>query len=152
MSRTTRWVTLAANIGALAAVILIVVQLQQNRELMRAQVRHELSTVIVEMVNSWANNSQLASVLRRGNLGEPLTPDELMQFRMRNNALFRYWENVHYQYRQGLYDHVEFAKQKEAWKATFASGVGAVTYWCEVRTLYSPLFMAEMDGLLPKRC
>lgn len=152
MSRATRWVTLAANIGALAAVILIVVQLQQNRELMRAQVRHELSTVIVEMVNSWANNSQLASVLRRGNLGEPLTSDELMQFRMRNNALFRYWENVHYQYRQGLYDRVEFAKQKEAWKATFASSVGAIAYWCEVRTLYSPRFMAEMDGLLPKRC
>jgi hypothetical protein len=150
--RHTRWVTLAANIGGLAAVILIVVQLQQNRELMRAQVRHELSTVIVELINSWANNGQLASVLRRGNLGEPLTPDELMQFRMRNNALFRYWENVHYQYRRGLYDRVEFAKQKDAWKATFAGSVGAIAYWCEVRTLYSPLFMVEMDGLLPRKC
>jgi len=150
--RHTRWVTLAANIGGLAAVILIVVQLQQNRELMRAQVRHELSTVIVELINSWANNGQLASVLRRGNLGEPLTPDELMQFRMRNNALFRYWENVHYQYRRGLYDRVEFAKQKDAWKATFAGSVGAIAYWCEVRTLYSPHFMVEMDGLLPRKC
>jgi hypothetical protein len=53
---------------------------------------------------------------------------------------------------QGLYDRVEFGRQKDAWKATFATSVGAISYWCEVRTLYSPRFMAEMDALLPKRC
>jgi hypothetical protein len=150
--KSARWLPLAANLGALIGVTLIVVQLQQNRLMMRTQVRHELSTVIVELLNSWANNGQLAGVLRRGNLGEPLTPDELMQYNMRNNALFRYWENVHYQYRQGLYDRVEFMKHKDAWRATFASGVGATAYWCQVRTLYSPLFMAEMDGLIPTKC
>jgi hypothetical protein len=116
---------------------------------MRAQVRHELATTIVDLLNTPASNIQLASVLRRGGLGERLTDDEQFQFRIRSNALFRYWEDVHYQYRQGLYDEVEYSRQKAAWKATFASSVGLVTYWHEVRTLYSPLFASEIDGLLP---
>jgi hypothetical protein len=146
--RLGRWLTVGANVGALIGLLLVVVQLQQNRELMRAQIRHELAMGIVDLLNSPAGNSQLAGVLRRGALGEELTLDEIYQFRLRSNALLRYWEDVHYQYRQGLYDQVEYSKQKEAWGASLASSVGLVSYWCEVRTLYSPRFMNEMDGLL----
>lgn len=149
--RFTRWLPLVANVGALIGLLLVVVQLQQNRDLMRAQIRHELAMGIVELLNSPAGNSQLASVLRRGALGDQLTPDEEYQFHLRSNALLRYWENVHYQYRQGLYDEIEFSKQKEAWGAALATSVAFVDYWCEVRTLYSPLFMKEMDDLLTTR-
>jgi hypothetical protein len=84
------------------------------------------------LLNSAAANSQLANVLRRGGAGEELTADERYQFRARTNALFRYWEDVHYQYRQGLYDEEEFSKHKEAWRAYLAASKGAVAYWCEV--------------------
>jgi hypothetical protein len=142
-------IALGANCVTILGLIMVIVQLQQNRALMRAQVRHELATTIVDLLNTSANNSQLASVLRRGSLGEELTADEQFQFRLRSNALLRYWEDVHYQYRLGLYDEVEYSRQKAAWKATFASSIGFVSYWCEVRTLYSPLFASEIDGLLP---
>jgi len=147
--RLMQWIALAANAGTIVGLLMVIMQLQQNRTLMRAQVRHELATTIVDLLNTPASNSQLASVLRRGGLGERLTDDELFQFRIRSNALFRYWEDVHYQYRQGLYDEVEYSRQKAAWKATFASSVGFVNYWFEVRTLYSPRFASEIDGLLP---
>ena len=142
-------IALAANCVTILGLVLVIVQLQQNRTLMRAQVRHELASTIVDLLNSSATNSQLAGVLRRGNLGEQLTADEEFQFRLRSNALLRYWEDVHYQFRLGLYDEVEYSRQKAAWKATFASSVGFVKYWSEVRTLYSPHFAAEIDGLLP---
>jgi len=113
---------------------------------MRAQVRHDLAVGIVDLLNVPAANAQLASVLRRAGAGETLTPDEQFQFELRSNALLRYWEDVHYQYRQGLYDEIEFAKQKAAWQATMANSVGLVAYWCRVRSLYSPRFMAELDS------
>jgi hypothetical protein len=72
-------------------------QLQQNRTLMRAQVRHQLAATIVDLLNTPASNSQLASLLRRGAAGEKLTDDEEFQFRLRSNALLRYWEDVHYE-------------------------------------------------------
>ena len=147
--RLMQWIALAANGGTIVGLLMVIMQLQQNRTLMRAQVRHELATTIVELLNSSASNSQLASVLRRAGAGEQLTEDEQFQFRLRSNALLRYWEDVHYQFRLGLYDEVEYSRQKAAWKATFASSVGFVKYWFEVRTLYSPRFAAEIDGLLP---
>lgn len=150
--RFNRWLVFGANIATLLGLLLVVIQLQQSRELMRAQVRHDMAAGIVELLNSSAGNSQLASVLRRGGLGEDLTADELYQFRLRTNALFRYWEDVHYQYRQGLFDESEYSRQKEAWRASFAKSKGAVTYWCEVRSLYSPKFMAELNALLPTHC
>ena len=149
--RLIQSIALAANCVTILGLLLVIVQLRQNRSLMRAQVRHELASTIVDLLNSSANNSQLASLMRRAGLGEQLTADEQFQFRLRSNALLRYWEDVHYQYRLGLYDEVEYSRQKAAWKASFASSIAFVNYWCEVRTLYSPLFASEIDGLLPPR-
>jgi hypothetical protein len=149
--RLIQSIALAANCVTILGLLLVILQLQQNRTLMRAQVRHELASTIVDLLNSSANNSQLAGVLRRGSLGEKLTEDEQLQFQLRSNASLRYWEDVHYQFRLGLYDEVEYSRQKAAWKATFAHSVGFVKYWSEVRTLYSPRFAAEIDGLLPSQ-
>ena len=135
--------------GTIIGLLIVITQLQQNSTLMRAQVRHELATTIVDLLNSSASNGRFAGVERRAGLGEQLTEDERFQFRLRSNALFRYWEDVHYQYRLGLYDEVEYSRQKAAWKATFANSVGLVNYWSEMWTLYSPRFASEIDGLLP---
>lgn len=145
----SRWLTLGANIGVLIGLLLLVVELNQNHEMMRSQTRHDMSMGIVDLLLTPASNEQLADVLYRGRIGGELTPEERFQFNLRTNALFRYWEDVHYQYRAGLYDEVEFSKQRDAWQAGLAQNVGQRAYWCDVRELYSPEFMAEMDSIMP---
>lgn len=148
-SRAAQWLGVAANLGALVGLLLVVVQLRQNRDLMRAQVRHELASGATNVLLQTAVNPQLASVMRRANAGDSLSPDEAVQFRSRSNALLRYAEDVHYQYRQGLYDEEEFTRQKEAWRLSFERSVAFSRYWCEARPLYSPRFAATMDSLVP---
>ena len=145
--RLNRWLTLGANLGVLLGIVLVIVELNQNRDMMRAQTRHELSMGIVELLLVPSSNEQLSDVMYRAGTGAELSPEELFQFHMRTNALFRYFENVHYQYRVGLYDETEFARQRSAWRASMAASVGMAQYWCRVRTLYSPEFAAEMDSL-----
>ena len=144
-----RWLSLAANFAVLAGIVLVIVELKQNRDMMRAQTRHELAMGIVDLLQAPANNEQLAGVLYRAHSGDELSPSEQFQFELRTNALFRYWEDVHYQFRVGLYDETEFERQRGAWEASFSWSVPQRDYWCRVRTLYSPEFMAEMDRLLP---
>lgn len=146
--RLTRWVTLGANAGVLAGLVLVVVELRQSREMTRAEIRHDLSMGVVDLLLVPANNQQLADVLYRAQTDSELSPEELFQFQLRTNALFRYWEDAHYQYRVGLYDKIEFERQRGAWKAFFARTPRGRTYWCEVRDLYSPDFASEMDRLL----
>jgi hypothetical protein len=149
--RLARWLTLGANLGVLVGLLLLIVELNQNREMMRAQIRHELAMGIVDLLQAPATDAQLADVLLRGINGEELKPTEKYQFEMRTNALFRYWEDVHYQYRIGLYDDSEFSRQRAAWKVSLERSRLAAEYWCRVRQLYSPEFAAEMDSLLPDR-
>jgi hypothetical protein len=104
---------------------------------------------IVELQITTGTNQQLVELLERADNGEELGGAEWRQVFYRFNALVRYWENVHYQYRQDLYDEVEFAKQREAWRDTFERGPAITGFWCEKRLLYSPEFMAELDSLLP---
>jgi hypothetical protein len=148
----TRWLTLGANLGVLVGIILLIVELDQNRDMMRAQTRHDLAMGIVDLLQVPASNEQLADILFRAQSGGDLSPAELFQFQLRTNALFRYWEDVHYQYRVGLFDEVEFARQRGAWKASLKNSRLGAEYWCKVRSLYSPEFMAEMDSLLINAC
>lgn len=147
-----RWLTLGANAAVLIGIALLILELSQNRDMMRAQTRHELSMGIVDLLQTAASNEQLADVLLRAHAGERLTATELFQFQMRTNALFRYWEDVHYQYRAGLYDDVEFGRQRDAWRVSLANSRLGQLYWCQVRSQYSPQFMAEMDRLLDTAC
>ncbi len=147
--RLNRWLTLGANLGVLVGLMLLVLELDQNHEMMRAQTRHELAMGIVDLLQVPASNQQLADLMYRAGTGGELTPQETFQFNMRTNALLRYWEDVHYQYRVGLYDEVEFSKQRDAWRAALENSQRMRVYWCEVRGLYSPDYMSEMDALLP---
>ena len=44
----TRWLTLGANIAVLIGIVLVIVELTQNREMMRAQTRHDMAIGIVD--------------------------------------------------------------------------------------------------------
>ena len=146
-----RWLTLGANLGVLAGILLLVFELVQSRELMRAQTRNEISAGIVELQMAVATNPQLSELLHRAASGEELSPEETTQFEHRANAMFRYYENVHYQHRQGLYDDPEFAAQRDAWQSFLRVTVYR-HYWCSNRHLYSEKFKALFDYLVDGYC
>ena len=148
--RLNRWLTLVANIGVLIGIILLLVELAQNREMMRAQTRHDMAMGIVEMQHAAAEDEQLADIMRRSLAGEELTPTERFRHRLRLNALLRYWEDVHYQYRLGLYDEPEFSSQREAWRASFLNTNHLREYWCETKGRYSEDFRLELNALMPE--
>jgi hypothetical protein len=144
--RLNRWLTLGANLGVLVGIILLILELEQNREMMRAQTRNEVSVQIVDLLSQVATSDELSSLLFRSGSGEPLSDAELIQFRHRALAMLRYFENVHYQYRQGMYDEEEFSAQQEAWRG-FVSNATYVSIWCTWRETFSPDFKVAFEAL-----
>ena len=45
-----RWLTIGANLGVLIGLLLLIAELNQNRDMMRAQVRHDLAMGIVDLL------------------------------------------------------------------------------------------------------
>lgn len=136
-----------ANVGVIAGILLLAYELDQNRQMAATQTRNELQQGLVDMLLVPADNMQLADVIVRANRGEDLSPSEVLMYRLRSEAVFRYWENVHYQNRQGMYDQSEFSKHLQAMETVLARNAGLVDYWCEDRELYSERFSEEIDSM-----
>lgn len=148
ISKIVEGLQLLASVGVLIGIALLIYELGQNREMMRAQVRHDLSMGLIEVVGWTATSERLASIVRRGDAGEILTPDESVQYWDRATALFRYWQNIHYQYRLGLYDAPQYASHRLTIVEYLNESRLMVDYWCQARHTYDSSFASEIEGTL----
>ena len=145
--------SILANLGVLTGILLLVFKLNQNRDMMRAQTRTAVSEGLTSYLTAIGANAQVASVVSRGNaggegaFGEELSDAEGGQYIYLQQAMFSYFENVHYQYRNDLYDESEFNAQRNAWRRLFALK-GVAEGWCRTRHERSPEFVGEVDSLL----
>ena len=146
--KVNRWLTLGANIGVLIGIILLVVELSQNRDMIRAQTRNDISQQLSNRLLAVGTNSQMASVMRRARVGDELTRDEETQVYFYLVANMRDWENIHYQYRHGTFDEREFDAEKSAWRQVIRDNSAFQYVWCYSRQNYSPDFVAELESLL----
>jgi hypothetical protein len=76
----TRWLAIGGNAAVVIGLLLLVYELNQTRELTRAQMRSEISSGIYDLLAMTANNDQLADLMLRADTGEPLTDAEYFQY------------------------------------------------------------------------
>ena len=138
---------LLGNAGVIVGILLLVYELNQNRQMMQAQTRNAISETIVDRLLGEADNPDLAAINLKAEAGETMTALETRRYQLIWQATFRYWENVNYQYRNGLYDDSEYLAHREAWRQ-IAVGPHVRDLWCERRSRYADEFVAEMDELL----
>ena len=151
--RIGHWLTLGANVGVLIGLILLIVELNQNQTMMRAQTRHEVSQELVDILVTRALDPQTVDIQLRAQNGEELTPIEAYQFALFSQAMIRYWEDVHYQYRMGLYDEAEFTVQRDTWVLLLRQNPGWMSNWCQSQILASKEFFDDMmEQLGPDAC
>jgi hypothetical protein len=62
--------------------------------------------------------------------------------------MFRYWENVHYQYRMGLYNDSEYAAQFESWRRYINYAKAIADEWCSFRGGANEEFVSDIDSLM----
>ena len=67
---------LLANLGVIIGILLLVLELGQNRDMMRAQIRNELARSLPDFLGLLIDNRELADLLVRANAGESLSAAE----------------------------------------------------------------------------
>ena len=139
---------LLANLGVIIGILLLVFELNQNRDMMRAQTRNELSRGLADVLSLTISDAYLSEIAIRANAGDELSAPDALRLAQWYELAFRYWENVHYQYRQGLYDESEFTRHADTMAVVLVRMPGLARYWCGDRLRYSIPFMEFMDGLL----
>ena len=108
-----RWLILGANIGVLVGLALLIVELDQNSDLVRAQIHQARSDNFVSLKAELANTEHLLPVLANFTpAGGPAHISALQELDPIERARLRqYWDgriggydNLHYQYKQGFLD------------------------------------------------
>ncbi len=57
-----RWLTLTANLGILIGLVLLIVEIRQNSQLMRAQINMDRTTSSIETLINVANGGAIATI------------------------------------------------------------------------------------------
>ena len=143
-----RWLSLGANIGVVIGIVLLVVELSQNRDMIRAQTRNDLSWQVTDFLSRIATDEELSSLKRRAESGEDLTVEEEQRYSYHFFANIRIWENFHYQYRQGMFDDFEYQASRETWEKRAKMNKRFTKNWCSGFVNFSEEFKSEIDNLL----
>ena len=148
-----KWLTLGANIGVLIGLALLILELNQNSDLLRAQIHQARSDAYVEQILSLADSEFMLPAFGKFRLAggpkdlsslEALSPTELARIYRYYQARLGDYDNLYYQYRSGYLD-------DEFYQSRVVSSVkNMAPLWKELDQLRlaTPSFAAEVDRLL----
>ena len=143
---------LLGNAGVIFGILLLVYELNQNREMTQAQTRNAIAENLTNMLMIQASTPEYLEMAVKREAGEPLTPEEELMFELAQYAYWRYRENVYYQYRRGLFEESEYVGQREVWLRSVNNDEMSRSIWCGRRNQQSAAFNAEIDGLMDRPC
>ncbi len=149
------WLTLGANVGVLIGLILLLVELDQNNDLLKAQVHQARSDTHVSAKWAWADSEFLLPALVKfeaaGGLDNPdainsLSPVEAARISALIEADHQDYDNLFYQYQQGYLD-------EEYYRYRIVPSILALAPWWKQLDIFEsegrrPSFDAEIKRLL----
>ena len=138
--------------GVLAGILLVAYELNQNREITQAQTRNSMTETIVGVQLALATNNELQTANRKLQAGETISAAEQSRLRNLQIAIFRIWENAHYQHRVGLYEDEEYLSQREVARNALNSLPLVREFWCGVGATMSPEFYEDISALMETSC
>jgi hypothetical protein len=122
--RLNQWLTLGANIAVLLGLIFLIIEIDQNNDMMRAQTRSDISDSIIDNIK----------------LG--MDPRVISAYRKQDDG-----QATHYQYRNGLFDDAEFEADLEVWREEMQAPELEL-HWSSRRHTYSEAFRRQIDELM----
>lgn len=117
LDKANRWLTLVANIGVLIGLIVLIVELRQNSDIMRAQMHNEAAAIRVSNRHAEANSGEIARI--QAKLAEAagrsildvdespleiLTEEEKIRLRSRYIGIIDDLSNLYFQCQEGFLD------------------------------------------------
>ena len=148
LDNTNRWLTLAANIGVIAGIIFLAVEINQSTLQTRLQTASSFHDTFTTVELSLAANNDLLEALLKSQKGEDLSEVDRLRVLVFYRAVLRGYQNTFYQSRTGVIDPAVWEGERNQMKQSFGFDQGMVSYWLQNRSLYSPDFNTLISSLI----
>ena len=136
-----------ANFAVVGGIIFLGVEIRQNSQMMKAQIRSDLTQSVIAQIEIGMRPEVAAAQLRRAN-GEDALPEDQYFLDSYVRALLRGWENSFYQYRMGLFDRAEYEADLRVLEAVMQTAL-YVNFWDRYGGQFSDEFRQTVEGLKP---
>jgi hypothetical protein len=146
LDKVNQWLTLLANIGVLAGIVFLAIEMRHSSNAVTAQMQDSIADGFITLNLATINEPQVGVTWVVG-LKEPgrLSDTDAIQFSMHMRALFNQYIRVHGLYRAGLLEESDWALYaREA--ATIMSSPGGKLHWS--RNEMNPEFRADIERYL----
>ncbi len=97
-----KWLTLSANIGVVIGLVLLIVEIGQNTEMMRAQINQSRTEAAQSEQQATYNSDYMPAILVKRDKGERLSDEEIRRYRAYIRSFNRNMDNQLWQYNHGL--------------------------------------------------
>lgn len=138
-------------VGATAVVVSLLylaVQVRQNTKVARAATRTALARDQQAAASDLVTGDDMARIFHAHINGEDVEPHQMIRLQARAYRDFRFWDNAHYQFREGMLSAEEWNGIRENLKQLLLYVKAYRTYWDGERTSYSTRFQEEVDRML----
>ena len=146
-SKLNDWLVLLANVGVVVGLALLIFEIRQNSEMMRAQITQSRAEAAMSLASEYFNSDHLPRIYDKLRVGEPISWEERSRLRVWFRSSLRNQENNFLQYSEGyLGSHIPNASA-EAVRNILQLEV-AREYWTENRASFDGEFAEFVDQVL----
>ena len=110
-------ITILANLGVIAGIVFLAVELRQNNDLLESQARASRTSMRQDYFRDLFSDPALSGLIVKASDGRELTEEEALRLFWFNTSVITAWSTVYDEYSRGLIE--EKNLEIEQWRATF---------------------------------
>jgi len=146
--KLNKWLTLTANIGVVIGLVLLLMELRQNTEMMRAQITHSRSETAQSENQAVFNSDHIPAIIAKIRSGGEIPEVELIRYEFYFRSVNRNQDNVLWQYREGFLGENVPHSIRAFVIAEIDSSAISRGIWERTKTAYSPEYASFVDSVL----
>jgi len=150
LDKLNQWLILISNIGVLAGIIILTVEINQNTIVARSSARQAITEMVSARPMASVENRDVAELSLKIFNDEPLSELERLRVMSRWYSTMRDWENIHYQYQIGMLTEDEWRGFRLNLKSLFGTPT-LLEFWANERQYFSQRYQTEVEDILQER-
>ena len=142
-----RWLTLIANLGVMAGIIFLAVELRQNTvatELSAASSFQDRFSAIELFI---AGNPEFSELLDKGRTGAEVSRPEQLRLMVFYGTVLRQWQINHLQYLSGALDEDVWLGSQDYMDQILNEDIGLLNRWQSGKSHFSPKFNELVESM-----
>ena len=140
-----KWLTLSANFGVVVGLILLIVEIGQNTDMMRAQISQSRTDTALAEQHATYNSDHMPAILAKVTRGEEISSEEEIRYATYFRAFNRNQDNNLWQYNQGYLGESIPRSINSAVRTVVGSHALGIEFWDRQKHSYTDEYIAFVD-------